>query len=130
MIINNSKGITLLEAFISAFIFLISVSAIFASLASLRKPAVTNEQQVAAALLGRAVLEDLRSQVDTQSSQFLQEGQHCPALCPASARSSSVYSLSYIVSCINPISQAAEACSGNPNDIRQVKLNVTWNSLP
>ena len=55
-----------MEAFLSAFIFIISVSAIFSTLSSLRKPAVDNEQAVGAALAMRNVLEDLRSRVDNR----------------------------------------------------------------
>ncbi len=66
MIKKNNKGITLLEAFLAAFIFIISVSAIFVTMTNLRKPAVNNEQAVAAALTLSNILEDLRSKVDSR----------------------------------------------------------------
>lgn len=63
---RNLKGITLLEAFLAAFIFIVSVSAIFITMTALRKPAVNNERAVAAAMTLRNVLEDLRSKVDSR----------------------------------------------------------------
>jgi|CXWL01.1.fsa_nt_gi Tfp pilus assembly protein PilV len=62
---RNIKGFTLLEAFLAAFIFIISVSAIFVTMTALRKPAVNNEQAVQAAILLRDTLEELRAKVDS-----------------------------------------------------------------
>ncbi len=64
MLNKNSKGITLLETFLAAFVFVIAVSAIFLVLKSLRKPVIDNDQAVGAALATRTVLEDLRSKID------------------------------------------------------------------
>ena len=61
---KNIKGFTLLEAFLAAFIFIISVAAIFVTMTALRRPAVNNEQAVQAAIVLRDTLEDLRAKVD------------------------------------------------------------------
>ena len=60
---KNSKGITLIEAFLSAMIFVIAVSAIFATLNSLRKPVVNNEQRVDCTLATSEFLDSLRSRI-------------------------------------------------------------------
>ena len=110
MLRNNSKGITLLEAFLSAFIFVISVAAIFATLNSLRKPAVNNELAIGAALAASNVLEDLRSKVDArdmETSDVWTDGEHGPITV-------GIYSVYYNV--------VKDATTG----VRQVNASVTW----
>lgn len=83
---KNSKGLSLLEAFISSIIFVIATAAIFVTLNGLRKPAVNNEQALSAALTLKNVLEDLRGQVSqadmnpsgVYTSGNLTDGQHGP----------------------------------------------------
>ena len=96
MIKKNLQGFTLLEAFLAAFIFIISVAAIFVTMTALRKPAVNNEQGVKAALMLRDVLEELRAKVDSREGGLgaLQAGNH-PL--PPITQDGIVYTLSYFV---------------------------------
>ena len=124
MIKKNLKGIGLLEAFLAAFIFVIAVSAIFAGLSSLRKPAVKNEQELTAALAGRAVLEELRSNVATGDDEgYLKAGMHPPGAYPVSMNTSIIQ---YNVECVDS-SDATVACG--PQSLRKVTLNSTWSDI-
>ena len=84
MLKKNLKGITLIEVFIASFIFIISVSAVFSTLITTRRPAINNEQELQGALVLRNKLEFLRSKVDTRHIAFgtgimnneLSEGTH------------------------------------------------------
>ena len=64
MLNKNSRGFTLLEAFLAAFLFVTSVAAIFVTMNALRKPAVNNERMLEGALILKDFLEELRSKVD------------------------------------------------------------------
>ena len=66
----NSNGITLLEVFVAAFIFIISVSAVFATLNSTRKPAINNDAELQAALVLKGTLDSLRSKVDVRNQSL------------------------------------------------------------
>ena len=67
MLKKNLKGITLLESFLAAFIFVTSVAAIFVTMNALRKPAMNNETALNGALVLRNFLENLRSKVDSRN---------------------------------------------------------------
>ena len=71
MLRNNTKGISLIEAFLSSIIFIVSVAAVFSTLTSLRKPAVNNDLMVGGAIAGRDVLENLRAKMDANDKVFL-----------------------------------------------------------
>ena len=113
MLKKSSKGVSLLEAFLSAIIFIISVSAIFVSFNFLRKPAVNNEQALGAALALRNVLEDLRSQVDVNiDSSNLSVTP--PAHGPIQTGPGNIYTIYYNVT-KDPATYA-----------RRVDANVSW----
>lgn len=59
-------GFTLVEVVVAAVIFTIAVTGVFASLASLKKPVVTNDKALEAAYCGQQFLEGLRAAVDAR----------------------------------------------------------------
>jgi Tfp pilus assembly protein PilV len=64
----NDTAFTLLEVLLSSIIFVISVAGVFATLNAVRAPVANKERALAAAILGKQVLETLRSSVSEQSS--------------------------------------------------------------
>ena len=63
----NSNAFTLLEVLLASVIFIISVAGIFATLNAVRGPVANKENQLAAAVFGKQVLEALYSQVTDAS---------------------------------------------------------------
>ncbi len=59
----NNRAFSLLEILLAAVIFIVSIGGIFATLNSVRGPVASKENALAAAILGKQVLEALRSQV-------------------------------------------------------------------
>jgi Tfp pilus assembly protein PilV len=115
MLKRNLKGLSLLEVFLSAVIFVTSTAAIFLTLNVARKPAVNRDQSIGAALAIRNVFEDLRSKVSTSemsaagaySTGDLTEGTHGPIF-------SGIYNIYYNVT--------TNAATG----VRRVTANAVW----
>ncbi|MBI3602501.1 MAG: hypothetical protein HY209_06380 [Candidatus Omnitrophica bacterium] len=111
----NTQGMSLLEAFLAAVIFVISVAAVFTTLIGTRRPAVNNDQMTTAALVAKNVLEDLRSKVDALDypTGNLSSGTHTLT----GQGPSGLYNVYYNVTLLNAL---------DPNSARQVNLTVTW----
>ena len=131
---KSSKGVSLIEAFLAAIIFAISVSAIFATLYSLRKPAINNEQTLEAARVTSNFLDSLRSKIDTRDMSCGND--YCGDLTDGSSAASegaphttniNNYSISWVVSCVDPANPSSNiACNTQPNLIRRVDATTTW----
>ena len=69
-----------METFIAAFVFIISVAAIFSTMLSMRRPVVNNDQELRAALYLRTTLEEFRMRVDSNhaNSDFILNGDLSP----------------------------------------------------
>lgn len=122
MLKKNIKGVTLLEAFLAAFLFVTSVAAIFVSMNALRKPATNNERKVTAAILLKTYLEDLRSKVDNReysdTSGVFQTGTHPPLPLPLTPPNTVsiagvLYTISYSV-------------NAEFEGSKQVNATITW----
>ena len=118
----NTKGVSLVEAFLAAFIFIVSVSAILVTLTSIRKPAVNSDRSTEAALIAQKILDDLRSKVDSRDydSGDLSLGSHPPRE-ESSKDMGGGYSVRYGVFLVN---------SSDPNSARGVELTVDWEGTP
>lgn len=113
---KNLKGIGLLEAFLAAFVFVIAISSIFATLSSIRKPVVHNEQELTAALAGQSVLEELRSKVafgDHISTGSCSSAKNFDTHCTHTA-TSGIYTIQYTVT------------SDSAGGVRKVDATVSW----
>jgi hypothetical protein len=126
-LLKSSKGVSLLEAFLAAIIFVVATSAIFVTFSGLRKPVMNNEQALGAALAMKGVLEDLRAKVsqnDISAGDYggdLAEGAH--------SKTVGIYNIGYTVSCINPSTGASGGvgyCAANRLAIRKVDATATW----
>ena len=60
----NNRAFSLLEVLLASIIFVISITGVFITLTALRKPVADKENALAAAILGKQVLEALRSSVN------------------------------------------------------------------
>lgn len=60
----STKGFTVTEVVISALIFSIAAAGMFATVSALRQPAAESADEVAAAFLGKRILDDLRAELD------------------------------------------------------------------
>ena len=119
MINQNSKGVSLIEAFLAAIIFIIAVAAVFSTLNSLRKPAVNNEQATAAALVLSNFLDDIRSKIS---------GEDLNAPGGAVGAYTNVLNPS-VDSCPAGLGAPYQICYNvtlEPSGARKVDANITW----
>lgn len=63
-IIRNSRGFSIVEVVVAAIIFAIAAAGMYATVASLNKPAEDFSERSKAAMIGKQVLEMLRFNVD------------------------------------------------------------------
>ena len=62
----NRSAFSLVEAMVAGVIFTITAAGVFASLAAVQKPAVTNDKSLGAAYCGQKFFESLRANVDVR----------------------------------------------------------------
>ena len=60
----HQKGFTLVEVVVSSVILLIAIAGVLASASALRRPAVGSDKRSIAALYGKQILDDLRTQIE------------------------------------------------------------------
>lgn len=126
----NKRAFTLLEILLASIIFIISIGGIYATLSAVRKPVVQKERALTAAILGKQLLESLRSQVDARNIQGpigagvwtgnLAIGSH--TLPPQSDLQGVQYNMAYTVICAD----GTATCDQNDTP-RAVTLNITFN---
>jgi len=156
-IINNS-AFSLLEILMAAIIFIVSVAGIFATLNAVRGPVIAKENQLAASVFGKQVLEALYSQVTAGGTFYTAcatAGNPCPNFdlsvgihqvpsgnlpsnvtwpTALTAQVNGVYPngnppvLNYTVSCAGSGNTTDPSCGGNPASAHQVTLNINWSS--
>jgi len=152
----NNRAFSLLEVLLASIIFVISITGVFITLTALRKPVADKENALAAAILGKQVLEALRSSVNAGTfystncfspcSNFdLSLGTHLVTPLPSGLSWPASFTnpgpnpnngLYYTVTC----SVANTQNNANPpdcvdasghNDIaRQVNLSINWPDAP
>ena len=133
ILIKNSRGVGLLEAFLAAMIFIIGMSAIFSTLYSLRKPVVNNEKAVEAAHIASSFLDELRSKIDARDAMGCDEngypGDYCGDLKEGDNHTKSIdnYTINWTVACVDPNdpSTPVSPCE-SINLTRKVVATVTW----
>jgi type II secretory pathway pseudopilin PulG len=64
---NQTEGFTITEVVVAALIFAIATAGILATASSMKKPAVDSSEDVTAAFLAKRILDDLRSQLDSET---------------------------------------------------------------
>jgi len=149
----NNAAFTLLEVLLSSVIFVISVAGVFATISAVRGPVANKENQLAAAVFEKQVLEALYSNVSAANANYfacsvnqnpcpdfaLSVGAHQvthgnlpsglswpPALIASNNSCDANGCLTYTVSCGD--GSAGPNCT-NPNAARRVDLNINWPSV-
>lgn len=114
----RTSGFTIIEVIVSTVIFTIVAAGLYASVSSLRKPAGDTTKTMNAALIGKNVLEDLRSRIS--ASDWDSGGPLDPANSPYTLTpvilDGITYTPSYIVN------------ATDPSGARRVDVTVTWDT--
>lgn len=114
---KSKKGFTVVEVIVATLVFSIAAAGIFAMTSGLRKSAVMDSKEdINAALIGKRVLEDLRTKVD--ATNWNQAGGPLdPATNPHVANSIVVDGKTY-----TPTYTVTQEADGG----RKVSINITW----
>ena len=143
----NNKAFSLLEILLASIIFIITVAGIFATLSAVRTPVADRESALTAAVFGKQVLENLRSQVNAASSAYYYScsagGSPCPDFALSlgahqiSQATLTTYGLSWPASLTaanggaSPVLKYTVVCADgsspcSADSARQVNLTINW----
>jgi len=156
----NNEAFSLLEILLAAIIFLVAIAGIFATLNAVRGPVANKENQLAASVFGKQVLEALYSQVSADPSGAATYYDTCASPCatfdlsvgthqvppaavtaaglswPATLQTGNVCPsvasscLVYDVHCSSGVDTDCLSGGVNPGMARRVDLAINWTSVP
>ena len=64
---KNTQGFTITEVIIASLIFTLVTAGLYTTISVLKKPTVDSKQSMTAALLGKKILDNLRTSVDAET---------------------------------------------------------------
>jgi prepilin-type N-terminal cleavage/methylation domain-containing protein len=117
LLINSNSGFTLVEVVISTVIFTIVAAGLYASVSTLRKPAMDTTKKINASFVGKQILEELRN--DVSADTWNNGGPLVPSGTPYVLPDVTVGGITY-----HPQYIVENDPDGSP--ARKVTLTITW----